>query len=104
MADEVWMLEDAYYSVISPEGAASILWKDAKRAKEAAESLRLTAQDLYDLGVIENIIPAADTREAGMPRLKQALSEAFSRRVALDTAILLEQRYRKFRGIGGGEA
>ncbi len=104
VADEVWMLENAYYSVISPEGAASILWKDAKRAKEAAESLRLTAQDLYDLGVIENIIPAAQTREVGMPRLKQALSEAFSRRVALDTAILLEQRYRKFRGIGGGEA
>lgn len=104
VADEVWMLEDAYYSVISPEGAASILWKDAKRAKEAAESLRLTAQDLYDLGVIENIIPAAQTREAGMPRLKQALSEAFSRRAALDTATLLEQRYRKFRGIGGGEA
>ena len=104
VADEVWMLEDAYYSVISPEGAASILWKDAKRAKEAAESLRLTAQDLYDLGVIENIIPAAQTREAGMPRLKQALSEAFQRRAALDTATLLEQRYRKFRGIGGGEA
>ena len=104
VADEVWMLEDAYYSVISPEGAASILWKDAKRAKEAAESLRLTAQDLYDLGVIENIIPAAQTREAGMPRLKQALSEAFSRRAALDTAALLKQRYRKFRGIGGGEA
>ena len=50
------------------------------------------------------LVSAADTREAGMPRLKQALSEAFSRRVALDTAILLEQRYRKFRGIGGGEA
>lgn len=104
VADEVWMLEDAYYSVISPEGAASILWKDAKRAKEAAESLRLTAQDLYGFGVIEKIVAAADTREAGMPRLKQALSEAFSRRAALDTAALLEQRYRKFRGIGGGEA
>ena len=86
-----------------PRARASILWKDAKRAKEAAESLRLTAQDLYDLGVIENIIPAAQTREAGMPRLKQALSEAFSRRAALDTATLLEQRYRKFRGIGGGK-
>ena len=104
VADEVWMLEDAYYSVISPEGAASILWKDAKRAKEAAESLRLTAQDLYGFGVIEKIVAAADTREAGMPRLKQALSEAFSRRAALDTAALLKQRYRKFRGIGGGEA
>ena len=57
VADEVWMLEDAYYSVISPEGAASILWKDAGRAKEAAESLRLTAQDLLQFGVIEKIVP-----------------------------------------------
>ena len=47
VTDEVWMLEDAYYSVISPEGAASILWKDAARSKEAADCLKLTAQDLY---------------------------------------------------------
>lgn len=104
VADEVWMLEDAYYSVISPEGAASILWKDAKRAQEAAESLRLTARDLYGLGVIERIVPAADTREAGMPRLKAALLEAFGRYRALDPAALLEGRYGKFRRIGGREA
>ena len=104
VADEVWMLEDAYYSVISPEGAASILWKDAGRAKEAAENLRLTAQDLHAFGVIEKIVPAAHAREKGMPRLKEALAQAFERRAAMDTQTLLEQRYRKFRGIGGGEA
>ena len=104
VADEVWMLEDAYYSVISPEGAASILWKDAGRARDAADNLRLTAQDLYDLGVIEKIIPAADTRQSGMPHLKQALAEAFDRHLCLETGELLAQRYKKFRGIGGGEA
>ena len=61
------MLEDAYYSVISPEGAASILWKDANRAKEAAESLRLTAGDLYEFGVIEKIIPSV--QEGGVDML-----------------------------------
>ena len=104
VADEVWMLEDAYYSVISPEGAASILWKDAGRAREAAESLRLTAQDLLQFGVVEKIVAAADSREKGMPRLQQALTEAFARLESLDTAALLEKRYRKFRDIGGGEA
>ena len=56
VADEVWMLENAVYSVISPEGCASILWKDAARASEAAECLRITAPDLLRLGVIERII------------------------------------------------
>ena len=97
------MLEDAYYSVISPEGAASILWKDAGRAKEAAENLRLTAQDLYGFGVIEKIVPVADSLEKGMPRLKEALVEAFGRLAGMDIETLLDTRYRKFRGIGGGE-
>ena len=56
VADEVWMLENAVYSVISPEGCASILWKDASRTKEAAQHLKLTAQDLKELGVIERTI------------------------------------------------
>ena len=103
VADEVWMLEDAYYSVISPEGAASILWKDAGRAKEAAENLRLTAQDLYGFGVIEKIVPVVDSLEKGMPRLKEALVEAFGRLAGMDIETLLDTRYRKFRGIGGGE-
>ena len=79
VADEVWMLEDAYYSVISPEGAASILWKNALKAPQAAQSLRLTAKDLFELGVIERIVPAQQSREAGMPDLRAALSETMRR-------------------------
>ena len=102
VADEVWMLEDAYYSVISPEGAASILWKDANRAKEAAESLRLTAGDLYEFGVIERIIPSVQEGGVDMSRLKQEIAETFRRSAALDENELLERRYQKFRKIGGG--
>ena len=102
VADEVWMLEDAYYSVISPEGAASILWKDANRAREAAESLRLTAGDLYEFGVIERIIPSVQEGGVDMSRLKQEIAETFRRSAALDENELLEHRYQKFRKIGGG--
>ncbi len=102
VADEVWMLEDAYYSVISPEGAASILWKDANRAKEAAESLRLTAEDLYEFGVIERIIPSVQEGGVDMLHLKQEIAETFRRSAALDENELLERRYQKFRKIGGG--
>ena len=102
VADEVWMLEDAYYSVISPEGAASILWKDANRAKEAAESLRLTAGDLYKFGVIERIIPSVQEGGVDMARLKEEIAETFRRSAALDENELLERRYQKFRKIGGG--
>ena len=56
-ADEVWMLENSIYSILSPEGFASILWKDSTKAKEAAEVMRLTAQDLKELGIIEEILP-----------------------------------------------
>lgn len=101
VADEVWMLEDAYYSVISPEGAASILWKDAGRAKEAAEQLRLTARDLREFGVIEEIVPAADSREEGMPKLTDALHARFEALRKKDMAELLEARYQRFRRIGG---
>ena len=102
VADEVWMLEDAYYSVISPEGAASILWKDANRAKEAAESLRLTAGDLYEFSVIERIIPSVQEGGVDMARLKKEITETFRRSAALDENELLERRYQKFRKIGGG--
>lgn len=100
VADEVWMLDDAYYSVISPEGAASILWKDAKRAQEAAEALKLTAQDLYEYEIIEKILPSG----IDMKQLGSAISEAFQRSSALDTGELLEKRYMKYRRIGAGEA
>ena len=64
VSNEVWMMENATYSILSPEGFASILWKDAKRASEAAKVMKMTAEDLYELGMIERIIcedePATD--------------------------------------------
>lgn len=61
VADRVWMLENAYYSVISPESCASILFKDPARAPEAAEHLRLTADDLLTMGIIERKSPSLPT-------------------------------------------
>ena len=101
VADEVWMLENSIYSVISPEGAASIIWKDAKRVKEASNVLRLTAEDLMQLGVIERIIGESGGSEAINSALKQALSETLARLTALSDEELLKGRYDKFRRIGG---
>ena len=63
VADQVWILENAVYSVISPEGCASILWKDPKRVKDAADCLRLTARDMEELGVVERVIPEGEGRD-----------------------------------------
>ena len=99
--DRVWMLENAVYSVISPEGCASILWKDASRAEQAAQQLKLTAGDALQLGVIEKIIPETDL---GKPefyeKLKQALLEELTTLSRLTPETLLEARYRRFRQIG----
>ena len=96
VADEVWMLENSVYSVISPEGCASILWKDAKKAPEAAESLKLTAQDLFGFNVIEKIIP--ETTDI-FEKLKSELIAAFARYKKLPQEKLLENRYNKYRRI-----
>ena len=99
--DRVWMLENAVYSVISPEGCASILWKDAAKAEQAAQQLKLTAEDALQLGVVERIIPETDL---GKPefyeKLKQALLEELSVLSQLPPEALLEARYRRFRQIG----
>jgi len=100
VTDEVWMLENAFYSVISPEGCASILWKDASRSAEAAECLKLTADDLLKLGVIEKIIPEAGLNvQAVFDRLKVDISEFISKKQSLPIEELLEARYEKFRKI-----
>lgn len=99
VADRVWMLENAVYSVISPEGCASILWKDASRAAEAAESLRLTAQDALAFGIVERILPEDGL---GSEVFYQSLREqihAEIRELAGDEE-LLEKRYARFRRIG----
>lgn len=107
VADEVWMMENACYSVISPEGCASILWKDAGKMAEAAESLKLTARDMKELGIAEKVI-----REPDSPKefkrvyylLEDILYEAFQKSLKLPTEELLARRYEKFRKIGRPEA
>ena len=99
VADRVWMLDSAVYSVISPEGCASILWKDASKAEAAAESLRLTAQDARKLGIIETIIPETDLgKETFYRRLKAMLLEELGTRSA--DPDLVARRYERFRRIG----
>jgi len=101
VANEVWMLENAYYSVVSPEGCASILWKDSARAEEAADSLRLTAEDLYEFGVIERIFQEDIKPSRLLANIRAALIETLNELTAIDTGELLKRRYDKFRKIGG---
>lgn len=96
LADRVWILENAMYSVISPEGCASILWKDAKRVKDAAECLKLTAQDMQELGVVERVIPEEDM-PAAYERIKELLCEDLAGLMSLPPEELLEARYSRFR-------
>lgn len=96
LADRVWILENAMYSVISPEGCASILWKDAKRVKDAAECLKLTAQDMQELGVVERVIPEED-RDAACERIRELLCEELLGLMSLPPEELLEARYSRFR-------
>ena len=96
VADRVWILENAVYSVVSPEGCASILWKDAKRAKEAAECLRLTAQDMEQLGVVEQVISEED-KGAVFTRVKSMLETELDALCEKDTETLLKERYERFR-------
>jgi len=101
VANQVWMLETAVYSVISPEGAASILWKDAKKTKEASEALKLTAQDLYSLGVIERIIPETKDFAPVFEEIRNTLTAALTEYERLDGSAIAALRYNKFRSIGG---
>ena len=101
MADRVWMLENAVYSVISPEGCASILYKDAARADEAAAALGLTAQDLLRLGVIDRIVDEKDgSAEAVAAELRNGLIEALDELEGFSAAELVDARYAKYRRMG----
>jgi acetyl-CoA carboxylase carboxyl transferase alpha subunit len=104
VADEVWMLENAIYSVISPEGCASILWKDASKTKEAANCLKLTAQDLLELQVVDKIISENHRDFKNVYReLKIGLYKSFQKNQALDHEQLTEHRYQRFRKYGAIE-
>ncbi len=104
-ANRVAMLEHSIYSVISPEGCASILWKDAEKMKEAAEALRLTAQDLEKLGVIDRIIAepvggAQRGKSDALTNVRKALAEMLKELSALDRKALIDNRRKKFLGMG----
>ena len=101
VSDEVWMMENAVYSVISPEGCASILWKDSSKAPQAAEALKMTAQDLFDLGVVERIIRQPKAEDAAMfESLKMLIDRTLEKNLSLPVDELTEQRYARFRKIG----
>lgn len=101
LADEVWMLENAVYSVISPEGCASILWKDSTKMAEAAQCLKLTAQDLFKMQVIERIIREPKTKDSKMfESLKGLILRTFEKYLQMDTDELLQRRYERFRKFG----
>ncbi|WP_077308077.1 acetyl-CoA carboxylase carboxyl transferase subunit alpha [Terribacillus halophilus] len=105
VGDRLLMLENSTFSVISPEGAASILWKDGGKAKEAAEKLKITAQDLKELGVIDNIIPevrgGAHRDLASQAELvDQAITENLTQLEKMDKQVLLEKRWEKYSNIG----
>lgn len=105
LCDKVYMLENSVYSILSPEGFASILWKDATKAPEAAELMKITAKDLLELGIIEKVIPEVD---GGVENdfmytahvLKETLINEIKELLSLDKQTLLENRYNRFRKMG----
>lgn len=98
VADRVLMMENALYSVISPRGCASILWKDASREGEAADTLRITAEDLLEFGMIEGVIPEKGSFTKNIKRALEESLAGLSQVRSMDA--LLEKRYQKFRKIG----
>jgi acetyl-CoA carboxylase carboxyl transferase subunit alpha len=105
VGDEILIMEHAIYSVISPEGCAAILWKDAGRAEEAAKRLKLTATDLLELGLVDRIVPepvggAHTAHRQAAQILNKHLTEALERSEALSSDERLEARYQKFRRMG----
>jgi acetyl-CoA carboxylase alpha subunit len=104
VADEVWMMENATYSILSPEGFASILWKDGKRAKEASGMMKLTAEDLKELGIIEEII--SEPEAAGPENvsqiaasMKDKMKQFLKKQMKKTPEELVTMRYQRFRAM-----
>ena len=99
------MLENAIYSILSPEGYASILWKDSSRAKEAAEKMKLTAKDLYEMKIIDKVIkePEGDLKESFLEvskSLKEEIKSTIKEMENMSEEEIVENRYQKFRNMG----
>ncbi len=106
VANKVFMMENAIYSILSPEGYSSILWKDSSRYKEAAEKMRLTAEDLYEMKVIDKIIkePAEVTEESFKKiskNIKNEIKKEITKMNKLSKEEIVQNRYEKFRNIQG---
>ena len=104
VANEVWMLEHGIYSILSPEGFASILWKDSKKAPEAAKVMKITASDLYQMGLIERVIPEAadlkpDTMAGTVAYMEKAMGAFFEGLKGMSGQQLAEGRYQRFRSV-----
>lgn len=102
VADEVWMMENAVYSILSPEGFASILWKDSKRAKEAADCMKLTAADLQKAGIVEQVFVepesfTTDQLEMVAETMSNQIHQFLLKYGGMDTDALCELRYQRFR-------
>src|SRR5438046_7111435 len=105
VSDRVLILENAYYSVISPEACSAILWKDRRHAAEAVEALKLTAQDLMGLGVVDEIVPEPEggahrDPDLAAANLGTALRQNLERLSSLPMDELMRNRYEKFRRLG----
>ncbi|WP_163653332.1 acetyl-CoA carboxylase carboxyltransferase subunit alpha [Listeria sp. PSOL-1] len=105
VGNQIYMLENAVFSVISPEGAAAILWKDASQAKKAAESMRITAADLFDLGITDGIIEevkggAHHDLQKQAEFISQTISKALHTLTPFSKEQLVDQRYNKYKQIG----
>ena len=102
VADEVWMLENSIYSILSPEGFASILWKDSSKAKEAADVMKLTAGDLFELGIVEYVFQepshytVQNLKEVAV-QMDGKIREFLEQYGSMDQAALVEHRYQRFR-------
>ena len=104
VGNKVLMLENAVYSILSPEGYSSILWKDSSRAKEAAEKMKLTAKDLYEFKIIDKIIKEADTEDETLEKvsknLRKEIKSILKEFENMSKDDIVEQRYQKFRNMG----
>lgn len=105
VSDEVWMMENSIYSVLSPEGFASILWKDASKAQDAAEVMKITAQDLASFGMVDRVIKepetyTAETLQPVVASLRELILETVKNYQELSVDALLSKRYEKFREMG----
>ena len=98
VADKVWMLENTIYSILSPEGFATILWKDGSRSEEAAELMKITSGELLNMGIVDKVIPERGyfTSEI-IEAIKTAIVDEFAELSQLSTEDLLEARYQRFR-------